>query len=63
MGTARMAASPHQGVTDKNGRVFSCTNLFIAGPPLFPTYGYANPVLTTTALSLRLAQHLKNRLR
>jgi choline dehydrogenase-like flavoprotein len=34
-------------------------NLFIAGSSVFPTCGYANPTWTITALSMRLADHLK----
>jgi choline dehydrogenase-like flavoprotein len=34
-------------------------NLFIASSSTFPTSGYANPTLTIVALSLRLADHLK----
>jgi choline dehydrogenase-like flavoprotein len=35
------------------------SNLFIAGPSVFPTGGYANPVLTIVALSIKLADHIK----
>ena len=59
MGTTRMHADPKQGVVDPNCRVHGIDNLFIAGPSVFPTGGYANPVLTTLALSLRLADHIK----
>lgn len=59
MGSTRMSESPKSGVVDRNCRVFGCENLYIAGPSTFPTSGYANPFLTITALSLRLADHLK----
>lgn len=59
MGTTRMHAEPHQGVTDGNCRVHSVHNLYIAGSSLFPTCGYANPTLTIVGLSIRLADHLK----
>ena len=59
MGTTRMHADPKQGVVDPNCRVHGIDNLFIAGPSVFPTGGYANPVLTTLALSLRTADHVK----
>ena len=59
IGTARMGASPEQGVVDKDSRVFGVDNLFIAGSAVFPTSGQANPTLTIIALSLRLAAHLK----
>jgi len=59
MGTTRMGDSARSGVVDRNCRVFACENLYIAGPSTFPTSGYANPFLTIAALSLRLADHLK----
>lgn len=59
MGTTRMSLSPQQGVVDENCRVHGVSNLFIAGSSVFPTGGYANPTLTIVALSLRLADHLK----
>jgi len=60
MGTTRMAADSKRGVTDANGRVFGTDNLFVLGPSLFPTGGYANPTLTIIALALRLADHLRS---
>ena len=59
MGTTRMHANPKEGVVDENGRVHGLANLYIAGPSVFPTGGYANPVLTIVALTVRLADHLK----
>lgn len=58
MGTTRMGEDKKTSVTDKNARVHSSKNLYLAGPSLFPAYGYANPFLTITALSLRLGDHL-----
>jgi choline dehydrogenase-like flavoprotein len=62
MGTTRMHVDPRQGVVDPNCRMHAIGNLFIAGPSVFPTGGYANPVLTIIALTLRLADHLKTQL-
>lgn len=59
MGTTRMNADPRSGVVDENSKVHSIKNLYIAGPSVFPTGGYANPALTIVALSIRLADHLK----
>jgi hypothetical protein len=59
MGTTRMHRDPKKGVVDENCRVHEVSNLFIAGPSVFPTCGYANPVLTAVALSSRLADHVK----
>ncbi|MDH4230752.1 MAG: GMC family oxidoreductase [Nitrospirota bacterium] len=59
MGTTRMHRDARKGVVDENCRVHGLANLFIAGPSVFPTGGYANPVLTIVALSARLADHVK----
>ncbi len=56
IGTARMAASPRDGVVDEDCRVFGVHNLFIAGSAVFPTSGQANPTLTIVALALRLKE-------
>jgi len=59
MGTTRMHADPRKGVVDRDCRLHGTANLFIAGPSVFPTGGYANPTLTIVALALRLADHIK----
>jgi choline dehydrogenase-like flavoprotein len=59
MGTTRMHTDPKKGVVDENSRVHGLANLFIAGPSVFPTSGYANPVLTFLALTVRLADRVK----
>ena len=59
MGTTRMHIDPQKGVVDPNSRVHDCSNLYIAGPSVFPTGGYANPSLTIVALAVRLADHIK----
>lgn len=59
MGTTRMHLNPKQGVVDENCQVHGISNLFIAGSSVFPTGGVANPTLTIIALSLRLADHVK----
>ena len=62
MGTTRMGHDPRTSVTTKDCRIHGSDNVFVAGPSLFPAYGYANPVYSIAALSLRLADHLKVRL-
>ncbi len=62
MGATRMGADPRRAVTDGDGQVFDIHNLFIAGPSLFPTYGYANPFYTIAALSLKVAERVRKRL-
>ncbi len=59
IGTARMGVDPKTSVVDANCRVHGVDNLFIASSATFPTSSQANPTLTIVALSLRLAEHLK----
>jgi choline dehydrogenase-like flavoprotein len=59
MGTTRMGVDARTGVTDANGQVFGTENVFVAGASVFPAAGFANPTLTSIALSLRLAGWLK----
>jgi choline dehydrogenase-like flavoprotein len=63
MGTTRMHEDPKKGVVDANCKVHGISNLYIAGPSVFPTGGYANPSLTIVALTIRLADHLKELIR
>lgn len=62
MGTTRMAESLRYGVVDKNLRVFGIDNLYVAGSSVFPSGGHVNPTFTIVQLSLRLADHLHDRL-
>jgi len=62
MGTTRMHASPRHGVVDADCRVHGVGNLHVAGSSVFPTCGSANPTLTLLALTLRLADHLREEL-
>jgi choline dehydrogenase-like flavoprotein len=59
LGATRMHADPARGVVDPDGKVHSVDNLYIAGSSVFPTYGASNPTLTIIALSIRLADHLR----
>ena len=52
-GTTRMADDPRHGVVDRDARLHGVDNLYVAGPSVFPTNGYANPALTTVAMALR----------
>jgi choline dehydrogenase-like flavoprotein len=62
IGTARMHDSPQYGVVDRNCKVHSVSNLFIAGSAVFPTSGHSNPTLTIIALCKRLADRLKQKI-
>jgi choline dehydrogenase-like flavoprotein len=55
MGTCRMGNDPKDSVVDGDCRSHENKNLFIAGSSVFPTGGTANPTLTLSALSLRIA--------
>ncbi len=63
MGTTRMSDDPRRGVVDRHCRVHGVDNLYVAGSSVFPTSGASNPTLTIVAMTLRLADHLRNRLR
>jgi hypothetical protein len=62
IGTARMGSDPRTSVVDADCRLHAVDNLYVAGPAVFPTSSQANPTLTAIALSLRLADHVKDRL-
>lgn len=63
MGTTRMAADESNGVVDPDCRVFGIDNLYIAGSSIFPTAGYGGPTMLLIAFALRLAEHIKTRVR
>ena len=63
MGGTRMSDDPAWGVVDRDCRVWGQERLYVAGSSVFPTGGHANPTLTITQLSLRLAEHLAEGLR
>ncbi|GAB3834564.1 hypothetical protein GCM10027610_030430 [Dactylosporangium cerinum] len=56
-GTLWMGGRP-DAVTDLDGRLHDADNVYVTGGALFPTRGSWNPMLTMTALCLRLARHL-----
>jgi glucose dehydrogenase len=55
MGTCRMGTKADDAVVDRDCRSFENKNLFVAGSSVFPTGGTANPTLTLSAISLRIA--------
>jgi choline dehydrogenase-like flavoprotein len=59
MCTTRMADDPLQGVVDRHCRVHGIDNLYCAGSSVFSTPGDGTPTMMIVALSLRLADHLK----
>ncbi len=58
IGGARMGTSPGTSVVNRDQRVWSVANLYVADGSVAPTQGSANPALTIMALSSRLAEHL-----
>ena len=57
-----MGLDPATSVVDEDARVHGMEGLYVAGSSIFPTPGHANPTLMIVALSIRLADHLKDRL-
>lgn len=62
MGGTRMAATADKGVVDADCRIFGYDNIYVAGSSVFPSVGHANPTFSIIELTLRLADHLHNRL-
>jgi choline dehydrogenase-like flavoprotein len=63
IGTTRMHRDRRFGVVDENCRVHGVANLYVAGSSVFPTSGAFNPTLTIVAMALRLADHIKARVK
>ena len=59
MGTTRMHETPQLGVVDPQCQVYGIANLYIGSSAVFPTSARSNPTLTILALSLRIADRLK----
>ena len=60
MGTTRMSNDPRTGVVDAKCKVHGVDNLHIAGSSVFPTGGWAFPTFTIVALSMRLADEVRD---
>ncbi len=60
-GATAMAASPDDGVVDRELKVFGTDNLYVVSNSVFPHMGANPPTLTIIALALRLAAHLEGR--
>lgn len=63
MGVARMSDDPKDGVTNKWGQAHDVPNLFVSDGSVFPSSAAANPTLTITALAIRQAEHIADRMR
>ena len=60
IGATRMSRNPANGVVDVNCEVHGVRGLYIASPSVFPTGSFANPVLTTVALALRISDRIND---
>jgi len=63
MGTTRMGEDPARSVVNPDCLTHDLENLYVASSSVFVTSGAVQPTLTIAALSLRLADHLRRRLR
>jgi len=63
MGTTRMGTDPKKSVVDANCQVHGINNLYVAGSGCFTTAGAPNPTLTLVALSLRLSDYVKSKVK
>ena len=61
IGTAKMGASPEEGVVDRNCLVHGLDNLYLCGSATFPTSSHANPTFVVIMMAMRLAEHLEAR--
>jgi choline dehydrogenase-like flavoprotein len=62
-GTARFGTDPTTSVLDPNCRAHEVDNLYVVDGSFFPSSSAVNPALTIMANALRVAEHLKERLR
>ena len=61
-GTCRFGDDPATSVLDRNCRAHEVDNLYVADTSIFPSIGAVNPALTAMANSLRVGDHLLERL-
>src|SRR5438045_4028108 len=61
-GTARMGGDPADSVVDRDCRAHEVDNLYVVDTSVFPSIGAVNPALTAMANSLRVGDHLLERL-
>lgn len=59
MGVCRMGTDPATSVVNPHLRTHDLSNLYISSSGVFVTGGASNPTLTIAALTLRLADHLR----
>jgi choline dehydrogenase-like flavoprotein len=62
-GTCRFGADPATSVVNVDCRAHELDNLYVVDTSVFPSIGAVNPALTTMANSLRVGDHLLERMR
>ena len=62
MGSTGMSMDSNQGICNRFGQVHGISNLWISGPSLFSSYGYANPTLTIIALALYQVEYISKKI-
>jgi choline dehydrogenase-like flavoprotein len=61
-GTARMGSDPATSVVDVDCKAHELDNLYVVDTSVFPSIGAVNPALTAMANSLRVGDHLLERM-
>jgi choline dehydrogenase-like flavoprotein len=61
-GTCRFGADPAMSVLDADCKAHELDNLYVVDTSVFPSIGAVNPALTAMANSLRVGDHLLERL-
>jgi choline dehydrogenase-like flavoprotein len=61
-GTCRFGDDPELSVLDRNCKAHELDNLYVVDTSIFPSIGAVNPALTAMANSLRVGDHLLERL-
>ncbi len=62
-GTCRFGSDPANSVVDVDCRAHELDNLYVVDTSIFPSIGAVNPALTAMANSLRVGDHLLDRLK
>jgi choline dehydrogenase-like flavoprotein len=62
-GTIRFGLDPTTSALDTDCKAHELDNLYVVDASFFPSCGAVNPTLTIIANALRVAEHLKERLR
>ena len=61
-GTCRFGSDPASSVLNEDCRAHELDNLYVVDTSIFPSIGAVNPALTAMANSLRVGDHLLERL-